>query len=93
MIEVNSYAELRTTVPSKNGDLAFLRRYNADSTFHGGGDFTGFIGTTTATDDGGTLAVGNGFYWKRVINDPSDINVYHFGAKGDGYANDTEIII
>ncbi|PPC72810.1 amylovoran biosynthesis protein AmsF [Pantoea sp. ICBG 985] len=90
MIEVNSFAELRTTVPAKNGDLAFLRRYNADSTFRGGGDFTGFIGTTTAADDGGTLAVGNGFYWKRVINDPADVNVYHFGAKGDGYANDTD---
>ncbi|BAN99556.1 AmsF protein [Plautia stali symbiont] len=90
MIEVNSFAELRTTVPAKNGDLAFLRRYNPDSTFRGGGDFTGFIGTTTAADDGGTLAVGNGFYWKRVINDPADVNVYRFSAKGDGYANDTD---
>ncbi len=90
MIEVNSFAELRTTAPAKNGDSAFLRRYNADSNFRGGGDFTGFIGTTKAADDGGTLAVGNGFSWKRVINDPADLNVYHFGAKGDGYANDTE---
>ena len=57
MIEVNSFAELRTTAPAKNGDSAFLRRYNADSNFRGGGDFTGFIGTTTAADDGGTLAV------------------------------------
>ncbi len=90
MIEVNSFAELRTTAPAKNGDLAVLRRYNADSNYRGGGDFTGFIGTTKSTDDGGTLAVGNGFYWKRVINDPGELNVYHFGAKGDGYANDTE---
>ena len=92
MIEVNSFAELRTTVPGKNGDYAYLRRYNADSNFRGGGDFTGFIGTTTAVDDGGTIAVGNGFYWKRVINDPGELNVYHFGAKGDGYANDTEAV-
>ncbi|WLS77343.1 amylovoran biosynthesis protein AmsF [Erwinia pyri] len=90
MIEVNSFAELRTTAPTKSGDLALLRRYyDKDSTFRGGGDFVGFISTTTVVDDSGTLAAGNGFYWKRVINDPDDLNLYHFGGKGDGVTDDS----
>ena len=91
MIEVNSFAELRTTKPAAAGQVASLNRYyDKDSTFRGGGDFVGFIGTTTLKDDGGTIAVGDGFYWKRTINDPAELNVLHFGAKGDGYADDTE---
>ncbi|MGE9549814.1 amylovoran biosynthesis protein AmsF [Erwinia amylovora] len=90
MIEVNSFAELRTTAPTKSGDLAVLRRYyDKDSTFHGGGDFVGFISTTPLTDDAGTVAAGSGFYWKRVINDPDELNLYHFGAKGDGTTDDS----
>lgn len=90
MIEVNSFAELRTTAPAKTGDLALLRRYyDKDSTFHGGGEFVGFISTTTVTDDSGTLAAGKGFYWKREINDPDDLNILHFGAKGDGTTDDS----
>lgn len=43
MIEVNSFAELRTTKPSKAGEMAMLRRYyDKDSTFRGGGEFVGF---------------------------------------------------
>lgn len=90
MIEVNSFAELRTTAPTKSGDLASLRRYyDKDSTFHGGGDFVGFVSTTKVTDDSGTMAAGNGFYWKRVINDPDELNIYHFGGKGDGTTDDS----
>ncbi|MEG3109622.1 glycosyl hydrolase family 28-related protein [Pantoea sp. T14] len=91
MIEVNSFAELRTTAPTKSGDVAILKRYyDKDSTFRGGGDFVGFTGTTTLKDDGGTVAVGSGFYWKRAINDPTEVNILHFGAKGDGTTDDTD---
>lgn len=30
------------------------------------------------------MAKGSGFYWKRIINDTGLVNLYHFGAKGDG---------
>ncbi len=90
MIEVNSFAELRTTAPAKSGDIASLKRYyDKDATFHGGGDFVGFVSATTLTDDAGTVATGNGFYWKRIINDPDELNLYHFGAKGDGVTDDS----
>ncbi len=90
MIEVNSFAELRTTAPAKSGDLAVLRRYtDKDSSYRGGGDFVGFTGTSPQADDSGTYAVGSGFYWKRIINNPEDMNIYHFGGKGDGVTDDS----
>ncbi|WP_338574615.1 amylovoran biosynthesis protein AmsF [Erwinia billingiae] len=90
MIEVNSFAELRTTAPAKAGDLAILRRYyNKDSSFRGGGDFVGFLSATPPADDSGTLAAGSTFYWKRVIHDPDELNIYHFGGKGDGVTDDS----
>ncbi|MFU9135709.1 amylovoran biosynthesis protein AmsF [Erwinia tasmaniensis] len=91
MIEVNCFADLRTTAPTKAGDIAALKRYyDKDSSFHGGGDFVGFLGTTTLTDDGGTVAKGSSFYWKRIINDPAQVNLYHFGARGDGITDDAD---
>lgn len=86
MIEVNSFAELRNTKPSASGEIAFLKRYyDKDSTFQGGGRFVGFIDTSvkSSTDDKGTMAVpaAGGYYWKRIIDNVQDINIYHFGGK------------
>ncbi|MGB9098119.1 amylovoran biosynthesis protein AmsF, partial [Erwinia sp.] len=90
MIEVNSFAELRTTAPTKSGDVASLKRYyDKDATFHGGGDFVGFVSSTPLKDDSGTIASSDKFYWKRTINEPAEINIYHFGAKGDGVTDDS----
>ncbi|WP_455813139.1 hypothetical protein [Pseudomonas graminis] len=90
MIEVNSFAELRTTVPSKSGEIALLKRYyDKDSTFRGGGTFAGFVTTALPVDDSGTYAVGNGFFWKRVVNSQDELNIYHFGGKGDGVTDDS----
>lgn len=91
MIEVNCFADLYTTAPAKSGDIAVLKRYyDKDSTFRGGGDFVGFTGTTPLADDGGTIAKTPGFYWKRIINDVTEVNLYHFGAKGDGKTDDSD---
>ena len=94
MIEVNSFAELRTTKPSKAGEVALLTRYyDKDSSFTGGGMFVGFPQTTNLpADDGGTVALDQGktFFWKRVVNDPLEINLFHFGGKCDGKTDDTD---
>lgn len=83
MIEVNSFAQLRTTVPAASGDIAMLKRYyDKDDTFQGGGRFVAFKGSNaTPADDGGTVAVGSGFYWQRIIDSVEAINIYHFGGK------------
>jgi len=86
MIEVNSFAELRTTKPSASGEIAFLKRYyDKDSTFNGGGRFAGFIDTKgkAPADDNGTIAVSSAgdYYWQRIIDDVSTINIFHFGGK------------
>ncbi|WP_414147363.1 amylovoran biosynthesis protein AmsF [Erwinia sp. BNK-24-b] len=91
MIDVNSFADLRTTAPTKTGDTAYLKRWSAnDGNFRGGGQFVGYLTTPSVTDDNGTIAVGTNFYWKRIIDNPENINILHFGAVGDGYADDTE---
>lgn len=91
MIEVNCFADLKTTKPSVSGEIAVLKRYyDKDSSFRGGGDFVGFLSSTVLKEDGGTVVIGSGYYWKRIINDPTEINVVHFGAKGDGTTDDTE---
>jgi len=86
MIEVNSFAELRTTKPSASGEIALLKRYyDKDSTFQGGGRFVGFIdaAASASADDGGSVAVGSagGYFWRRIIDNVEDINIYHFGGK------------
>lgn len=95
MIEVNSFAELRTTVPTKQGDVASLKRYYAgDNTYRGGGEFVAFLFTTSCPyqENGGTIAMGTGFFWRRTVNDPKDINVLHFGARGDGNTDDSDAV-
>lgn len=94
MIEVNSFAQLRTTAPTKSGDIAMLTRYyDKDSTFRGGGLFVGFVQTKDLpADDGGTVALdaGKKFFWKRIIDDPEQINLFHFGGRCDGKTDDSD---
>lgn len=96
MIEVNSFAELRTTVPAKQGDVATLKRYYAgDNTFRGGGEFVAFTftGNSPYPDNGGTVAVGTNYFWRRTINDPALINVLHFGARANGTTDDNDAVM
>ncbi|CAO97027.1 hypothetical protein [Erwinia tasmaniensis] len=90
MIQVNSFAELRLTEPTKSGEIARLASYyEEDPGLRGGGDFVGFTATVLPVDDGGTLAVGEGFYWKRVSHSVEELNIFHFGARGDALTDDS----
>ncbi|KAB8307273.1 amylovoran biosynthesis protein AmsF [Erwinia endophytica] len=76
-----SFDELRTTAPVADGQRWRLRGWH-DGTDYGGGDFTGFL--VAATDDGGTIAAGEGWHWQRVTDDDNNLNVSHFGATEGG---------
>lgn len=77
--EVASFAELRALQPSQEGVRVKLRGYYSGSNL-GGGDFIGHIGS--ATDNGGTIASGAGFYWTRDIY--GIVDVLQFGARRNG---------
>lgn len=79
--QIQSFDELRKTKPRMEGARVSLRGWNT-GTCCGGGDFVGHL--SKGTDDGGTIAAGNGFYWERVYNDAADLNVTHWGAVPDG---------
>lgn len=80
---VNSFDDLRNRRPNFDGEKVNLKGYYAGGT-SGGGEFIGRLGT--ATDDGGTVAAGNGFYWERFVND--FVTPQMFGAKLDSVADD-----
>lgn len=82
--EVPSFASLRTLPVLVEGQKVKLRSYYADGTT-GGGEFIGRIGTRT--DDGGTVAAGNGFYWERMNVTGSSIDICSFGAKDNSIAD------
>lgn len=81
--EVPSFAALRTLPVLVEGQKVKLRGYY-ENTDVGGGEFVGHIGT--ATDDGGVVAAGSGFYWERV--DKSPLYLTFFGANGTVAADD-----
>lgn len=80
---VSSFAALRNLKPKKSGQHVLLTSYydgwaaeNKMPT--GGGEFISSIGT--ATDDGGYIAAGPGYYWTRVVNNNS-FTAEDFGCK------------
>lgn len=82
--EVQSFAALRTLVPSAAGIRVKLRGWYSDSVA-GGGEFIAVSGP--ATDDGGVIAsVNSSWHWKRVLND--SVWPEMFGAKGDNSTDD-----
>jgi len=78
--QIQSFDELRKTKPRMEGARISLRGWNAN-TCCGGGEFIGHL--SKGKDDGGTIAAGNGFYWERVMTDPAELNVTHWGAVPD----------
>lgn len=82
--EVQSFAALRTLVPSAAGIRVKLRGWYSDSVA-GGGEFIAVAGP--ATDDGGIVAsVNSSWHWERVLGDT--IWPEMFGAKGDNSTDD-----
>lgn len=57
-----SFAQLRTIRPLVDGQRILLNGWYEGSSL-GGGEFEGKFGT--ATDDGGSIAAGDGYYWER----------------------------
>lgn len=72
--KATSFAQLRSITPLVDGQRILLNGYNEGSSL-GGGEFIAHFGT--ATDDGGIVASGTGFYWKRVFNE--SVNPVWFG--------------
>ncbi|WPH68645.1 hypothetical protein [Stenotrophomonas phage BUCTxx100] len=71
----DSFATLRSTPVTTDGQRILLDGWNSDSSL-GGGEFVGRLGS--ATDDGGVIAAGDGFYWERIRK--SVLTVLDFGA-------------
>jgi len=83
---VASFAALRQIKPEKEGSRIYLASYNEgynniSKRPQGGGWFVGHL--TTAADDGGYIAAGSGFHWKRDV-EPYELTVLDFGAQSGG---------
>lgn len=81
---VNSYAELKTTVPAAAGMVVKLLGWVSGSRY-GGGDFVSVAGDYV--DDGGIIArVNSSFSWQRLHE--NRITPEMFGCIGDGVTDD-----
>lgn len=81
---VSSFAQLRTIVPKRAGQLCYLMSYYdgwaaSATTPEGGNYYISFAGA--ATDDGGHVCVPTGqtaFYWAALTN---EVNLHDYGIK------------
>lgn len=76
---ISTYDELKSTVPTADNQVVFVREYNSGTNI-GGGSFISVSGT--ATDNGGTICVPTGstsFYWQRAIG-PQQVTPEMFGV-------------
>lgn len=81
--EIDNFVALRTLPVLYEGQVVTLLGW-AKGTRVGGGTFVGHKGT--ATDNRGTIAAGNGFYWQRIVD--KDVTPEMFGATGNGTIDD-----
>lgn len=90
--QVQSFDELRKLKPTVDGMRVSLKGWNVGTRF-GGGEFVGHL-NAKAKDDGGIVASsGQNWYWTRVVEDPSKIDVTHFGALPDGKTDTLPAVI
>ena len=80
-----SFDDLRSVVPTKEGQLAYLESHGA-GTFIGGGLFRAVL--SAGTDDGGVIASSGGdYHWKRMLE--GEVTPQMFGAIGDNKHDDS----
>jgi hypothetical protein len=83
---ISSYAALKATKPTEQGQRVLLTGWN-EGTNVGGGYFIGYLVNRNVVQkysDGGIIAHGKDYYWERVVSDPSKLTVLEFGAIADG---------
>jgi amylovoran biosynthesis protein AmsF len=79
--EIPSVEELRKTRPLFAGAKIKLKSWH-EGLEVGGGEFVGTYGE--GKEDGGVIFAGNGFYWRRVVEDFNRLTLFDFGAIADG---------
>lgn len=79
--EIASVAELRKTRPLFNGAKVKLKSWHAGGE-SGGGEFIGSF--DAAKDDGGVCFAGDGFHWRRAVDNVNRLSLFDFGAVADG---------
>lgn len=79
--EIPSVEELRKTRPLFEGAKIKLKSWHAGLEV-GGGEFVGSF--QDAKDDDGVNFAGQGFHWRRVIEDYNRLTLFDFGAIADG---------
>ncbi|MDL4914790.1 MAG: phage tailspike protein [Enterobacterales bacterium endosymbiont of Blomia tropicalis] len=79
--EIPSVEELRNTRPLFEGAKIKLKSWHAGFEV-GGGEFVGSF--QNAKDDGGVTFAGQGFHWRRVVEDYNRLTLFDFGAIADG---------
>lgn len=78
---------LRKIEPEANNQRIYVTGYNKDSKVGGGYFFYDEFDTTTKDDSGTVIVTVSGKRWKRV---EKTINIYMFGAVGDGVTDDSK---
>ncbi|WP_311791644.1 MULTISPECIES: phage tailspike protein [Pantoea] len=79
--EIASVEELRKTRPLFEGAKIKLKSWH-EGLEVGGGEFIGSF--QTGRDDGGVNFAGEGFSWRRVVEDFNRLSLFDFGAIADG---------
>lgn len=79
--ELPSVEELRKTRPLFEGAKIKLKSWH-EGLEVGGGEFIGSY--AQGKDDGGVIFSGNGFHWRRVVDDYNRLTLFDFGAIADG---------
>ncbi|MGK3114177.1 phage tailspike protein [Candidatus Pantoea formicae] len=79
--EIPSVEDLRKTRPLFAGAKIKLKSWH-EGLEVGGGEFVGAYGE--GKDDDGVIFSGNGFYWRRVVEDFNRLSLFDFGAIADG---------